>query len=69
MLITAERHLRVVLDSYVKHHNQRHSHQGYQLRLRAPDDNPNVITFPTPTHSIQRRTALGDLINEYQPAA
>jgi putative transposase len=37
--------------------------------LRAPDDTPNVITFPALPHQIRRRQLLGGLINEYQPAA
>lgn len=39
------------------------------MDLRAPNDNPNVIAFPTPTERIQRRTVLAGLINEYRPAA
>ncbi len=39
------------------------------MKLRAPDDAPNVIPFPAPPHRIRRRQILGGLINEYQPAA
>jgi len=69
MLIVSERHLRVVLDHYVVHYNQGRSHQGDGLNLRAPDDNHNVIVFPTQANRIRRRSVLGGLINEYQPAA
>ena len=34
----------------------------------APDDAPNVIPLPTPSHWIRGRQRLGGLINEYQPA-
>ena len=39
------------------------------MDLRAPNDDPNVIAFPTPNKRIQRRTVLAGLINEYRPAA
>ncbi|HEV3171104.1 MAG TPA: integrase core domain-containing protein [Actinocrinis sp.] len=69
MLIAGERHLRFVLDRYVAHYNQGRSHQGDSLNLRAPDDNHNVIAFPTPADRIRRRSVLEGLVNEYQPAA
>jgi putative transposase len=65
MLITGERHLRVVLDEYAGHYNAGRPHRA--LDLRAPDDDPNVIAFPT--HRITRNKILGGLINEYSPAA
>jgi putative transposase len=65
MLITNERHLRVVLDEYAGHYNTGRPHRA--LDLRAPDDDPNVIAFPT--HRITRNEILGGLINEYSPAA
>jgi transposase InsO family protein len=69
MLIAGERHLRTVLDAYLEHYNQGRSHQGHGLELRAPDDDPNVIAFPTPSDRIRRRAVLGGLINEYEAAA
>jgi hypothetical protein len=39
------------------------------MSLRAPDDDANVIPFPTPADRIRRRTILGGLIHEYQTAA
>jgi hypothetical protein len=36
--------------------------------LRAPNDDPAVIAFPTPAEQIQRRTVLGRLISGYQQA-
>jgi len=69
MLIASERHLRRVLDAYVKHYNRGRSHQGNGLDLHAPDDDHNVIAFPAPTDRIRRQAALGGLINEYEAAA
>lgn len=69
MLIANERHLRVVLDEYVGHYNSGRSHQGDGMRLRAPDDPPNVIPFTAPADRIRRERVFGGLINEYQTAA
>ena len=62
---SGERHLRVVLDEYAGHYNAGRPHRA--LDLRAPDDDPNVIAFPT--HRITRNKILSGLINEYGPAA
>lgn len=67
MLITGDRHLRVVLNRYTQHFNAGRSHQGHGLKLRAPLDDPNVIPFPP--HRITRTEILGGLINEYDIAA
>ena len=69
MLIAGERHLRTILDAYVAHYNQGRSHQGDGLNLRAPDDDHNIIAFPTQADRIRRRSILGGLINEYKQAA
>ena len=69
MLISGERHARVVMAEYTRHYNTGRSHQGNGLGLRAPDDAPNIIPFPAPPRQIRRRQHLGGLINEYQPAA
>jgi putative transposase len=68
MLITGDRHLRVVLDQFVAHYNTGRSHQGHGMVLRAPNDDPNVIPFPAPVDRIRRRTVLGGLIHEYEQA-
>ncbi|MEV3853724.1 integrase core domain-containing protein [Streptomyces sp. NPDC050095] len=68
MLIAGTRHLRTVLDEYVEHYNTGRSHQGHGMNLRAPNDNPDVLAFPTPNERIRRRTVLGGLTHEYQPA-
>jgi putative transposase len=39
------------------------------MRLRAPDDEPNLLPFPTPADRIKRRTVLAGLTNQYQQAA
>jgi len=69
MLIAGERHLRAVLSEYLEHYNTGRSHQGHGMGLRAPNDDPNFIAFPTLATRIQRRTRLAGLINEYQQAA
>jgi putative transposase len=45
------------------------SHQGEGMGLRAPDDDPDLITFPVPAARIQRRARLAGLISEYRQAA
>ena len=69
MLITGEKHLRVILADYIDHYNTGRSHQGDGMGLRAPDDDPDVIALPVPAARIHRRTRLAGLINEYQQAA
>jgi hypothetical protein len=39
------------------------------LGLRASDDDPDVISFPTPMERTRRKPVLGGGINEYEPAA
>jgi len=63
------RHLRAVLSEYVEHYNTGRSHQGHDMSLRAPDDSPDIIPLPPPEHRIRRKSVLGGLINQYQPAA
>ena len=69
MLIVGERHLRAVLSEYVEHYNTGRSHHGCGMGLRAPNDDPNVITFPAAATRIQRTIRLAGLINEYEEAA
>jgi hypothetical protein len=69
MLITGERHLSAILSEYVKHYNSGRSHQGHDMRLRAPDDSPDITPFPAPPLRIRRNPLLGGLINQYKPAA
>ena len=53
----------------VDHYNVARSHQGHGIGLRAPNDESNVIPFPVQTDRIRRRSILGGLLDEYQPAA
>jgi hypothetical protein len=69
MLIIGERHLHAALPEYVKHYNTGRIHQGHDMRLRAPDDSPDIIPFPAPADRIRRKSVLGGLINDYKAAA
>jgi putative transposase len=65
MLIFGERHLRTVLAEYARHDNRRHPHRALHLHPTQPDH----PTVHIPTERITRRSVLGGLINEYEPAA
>jgi putative transposase len=67
MLIAGERHLRVALEEYAIHYNSGRPHRS--LDLRAPDDEPDVITLPVPLDRIRRHQILRGLISQYEPAA
>ncbi|MGW1995033.1 integrase core domain-containing protein [Embleya sp. NPDC001921] len=69
LLITGEHHLSTVLDACVEHYNTGRNHQGDGPHLHAPNDDPNVLTFPAQPGRIRRRQVLGGLLNEYQSAA
>jgi hypothetical protein len=69
VLVIGERHLRAVLSEYVEHYNTGRSHQGHDMSLRAPDDNPGIIPLPSPPDRIRHKPVLGGLINQYRPAA
>jgi putative transposase len=65
ILIFGERHLRSVLRRYGAHYNCRRPHRALQLRPPRPD-------HPAPRldrQRIRRRSVLGGLISEYEPAA
>lgn len=55
MRIADPRHLYAVPNEFIEHYNAGRSHQGHGMDLRAPNDDPNVIAFPTPNERIQRR--------------
>ena len=65
MLIFGQRHLRTVPDEYAAHDNGRRPHRGRQLRPPRPDHPVADLS----QERIQRRPALGGLINEYERAA
>jgi hypothetical protein len=54
---------------YIEHYNTGRSHQGRDMDLRAPNDDPSVIAFRAPSNRIRRRTVLAGLINDYHAAA
>jgi putative transposase len=65
MLIFGEQHLRSVLATYAAHYNTRRPHRARQLRPPRPKS-----PIPEPVHGrVRRRTILGGLINQYEPAA
>jgi transposase InsO family protein len=65
MLILGPRHLQRALAEYARHYNQRRPHRSCDLQPPRPDRPlPHL-----PALRITRRTVLGGLLNEYQPAA
>jgi hypothetical protein len=66
MLITGERHLRLVLDEYADHYNSHRPHRA--LQQGAPAGHPHP---PAPGANVRvlRRDRLGGLIHEYSQAA
>jgi transposase InsO family protein len=69
MLIAGPRHLRVVLDEYAGHYNQRRPHRGRNLRPPDHDGSNTAPVIDLATARIQRRKVLCGLIHEYQRAA
>ena len=67
LLILNDRHLRRVLDCYVRHYNEHRPHRGLALRppLRPKASTPSK---PATIASIHRQKVLGRLINEYHAA-
>jgi putative transposase len=65
LLILGERHLRQVLAEYARHYNSHRPHQG--LQQEAPQRQLGRLVDVTAP--IERRKALGGLINEYRRAA
>jgi putative transposase len=65
MLIFSEGHLRKVLDAYAAHYNQQRPHRALQLRPPRPKAAVSEPVYGT----IRRRSILGGIINQYEPAA
>ena len=61
MLISGERHLRLVLAQYEAHYNGQRPHRSRQLRPPRPDHPVADLS----QERIQRRPVLRGLINEY----
>ncbi|MFF7655764.1 integrase core domain-containing protein [Streptomyces sp. NPDC007983] len=68
ILITGERHLRLVIDEYAKHYNQHRPHQslGQQAPDRLTEPGPPTATDHT---RVLRLDRLGGLIHEYTQVA
>jgi hypothetical protein len=64
MLIFGQRHLRTVLAEYAAHYNGRRPHRSRHLRPPRPDHPVADLS----QERIQRRPALGGLLNEYERA-
>jgi hypothetical protein len=66
MLVTGERHLRLVLNEYVDHYNSHRPHRA--LRQNPPAGHPDL---PAPNADVRvlRRDRLGGLIHEYSQVA
>jgi putative transposase len=65
MLISGERHLRLVLAGYEAHYNRRRPHRSRQPRPPRPGHPLAELSH----QRIKRRPVLGALINEYERAA
>jgi transposase InsO family protein len=66
MLITGERHLRLVLGEYVEHYNVHRPHRTLRQSRPAGRDHPSTTD---PNARILRRDRLGGLIHEYAQVA
>src|SRR5207249_1539667 len=60
LLVTGQRHLRVVLDEYVRHYND---HRPHRTLGRLPPNPPRAQTSRVDAASVERRPILGGLIN------
>jgi hypothetical protein len=66
MLITGERHLRLVLGEYIDHYNGHRPHRTlHQTPPAGPADPPAAVT----NMRVSRRDRLGGLIREYSQVA
>jgi putative transposase len=66
MLITGERHLRLVLGEYVEHYNVHRPHRTLSQSPPAGRDHPPATD---PSVRVLRRDRLGGLIREYAQVA
>jgi putative transposase len=66
MLITGERHLRLVLSEYVEHYNVHRPHRTLGQSPPAGRDRPPLIDTNV---RVLRRDRLGGLIREYSQVA
>jgi putative transposase len=66
MLITGERHLRLILGEYADHYNLHRPHRALQ---QAPPAGRPVPPVPGVSVRVLRRDRLGGLIREYAQVA
>jgi putative transposase len=66
LLITGERHLRVVLDEYLHHYN---NHRPHRTLGQQPPNQPRAQSAHVDGARVDRRPILGGLIKEYAQAA
>jgi putative transposase len=66
MLITGERHLRLVLSEYTDHYSRHRPHRALQ---QAPPAGRPTPPSPGATARVQRRDRLGGLLYEYSQVA
>jgi hypothetical protein len=66
MLITGERHLRLVLADYVKHYNVHRPHRTLCQRPPAGRGRPPAVSLNA---RVLRRDRLGGLMHEYSQVA
>ena len=66
MLITGERHLRLVLDEYTDHYNTYRPHRALE---QSPPDGRPLQPAPGAHFQVVRRDRLGGLIHEYSQVA
>jgi hypothetical protein len=66
MLVTGERHLRLVLGDYVDHFNAHRPHRALQ---QAPPGGRVHLPADVTGMRVQRRDRLGGLIHEYSQVA
>jgi transposase InsO family protein len=66
MLVTGERHLRLILDEYVDHYNKHRPHRA--LQQHPPDGRPHPPALGANVR-VLRRDRLGGLIHEYSQVA
>ena len=66
MLITGERHLRLVLSEYIDHYN---THRPHRTLQQGPPAGRRHPTGPGRNRPVLRRDRLGGLIREYTQVA
>ena len=66
MLITSERHLRLVVSEYVEHYNV---HRPHRTLCQGPPAGREHPPIPGPNVRVLRRDRLGGLIHEYSQVA